>query len=170
MEAGEGGGAAAPPTEPKEEPLTPPAEPEEVPPPPPADPEEVPPPPPEEVKQLKPPRRKVAWQPVVPPHDPKVDYSDACFSVKMIYESWQSLVKLAVHLRVQRPPSPLQTTVMDYAFKINVLARNLEREVVPLSTTTTTTTMAASTSLAPALTLTPTPMVGLLRRRLPLLN
>jgi hypothetical protein len=40
-EAGEGGGAAAPPAEAKEEPPTPPAEPEEVPPPLPAEPEEV---------------------------------------------------------------------------------------------------------------------------------
>jgi hypothetical protein len=38
---------------------------------------------------------------------------------------------MAVHLGVQRPPEPLQTTVMDYAFKINVLAGDLEREVVP---------------------------------------
>jgi hypothetical protein len=60
-------------------------------------------------------------------------------------------------------------TVIDYAFKVNVLAGNLEKEVVPLLTMTMT-TMAASTppALAPILTLTPT--VGLLRRRLPLLN
>jgi hypothetical protein len=102
-----------------------------VPPPPPAEPEEVPPPPPEEVKQLKPPQRKVARQPVVPLRAPEADYSDACFSVKMLYKAWQSLGKLAVHLGVQRPPSPLQTTVMDYAFQVNVLAGNLEREVVP---------------------------------------
>jgi hypothetical protein len=76
-----------PPAEPKEEPPTPPADPEEVSPPPPAEPEEVPPPPPEEVKRLKPPRRKVARQPVVPLRVPKVEYSDACFSVKMPYEA-----------------------------------------------------------------------------------
>jgi hypothetical protein len=153
------------PAEPKEEPPTPPAEPEEVPPPPPpAEPKEVPPPPPEEVKRLKPPRRKMAW-PFL--RAPKVDYSDACFSVKMLYETWQSLGKLAVHLRVQIPPGPLEMTVMDYAFKVNALAGMLEREVAPPSTTTTT-TMAASTSPAPAPTLTPT--VGLLRTRLPLLN
>jgi hypothetical protein len=51
--------------------------------------------------------------------------------MKMLYEAWQSLVKLAVHLGVQRPPSPMQTTVMDYAFKVNVFAGNLEREVPP---------------------------------------
>jgi hypothetical protein len=50
---------------------------------------------------------------------------------------------------------------MDYAFKVNVLAGDLERKVVPPPTTTT---MEASTSPAPALT------VGLLRRRLPVLN
>jgi hypothetical protein len=95
------------PAEPKEEPLTPPAEPEEVPLPPPAEPEEVLPPPPEKVKRLKPPRCKVARQPVVPLRAPKVEYLDACFSVKMLYEAWWCLGKLAVHPGIQRPPSPL---------------------------------------------------------------
>jgi hypothetical protein len=133
----------------------------------------VPPPPPEEVKRLKPPRRKMARQPVVRPflRAPKVDYSDACFSMKMLYEAWQSLGKLVVHLGVQIPPGPKEMTMMDYAFKVNSLAGNLEREVVPPSTTMMT-TMVASTSPAPAPTLTPTPTltVGLLRWRLPLLN
>jgi hypothetical protein len=129
---------------------------EEVPPPPPAEPEEVPPPPPEEVKRLKTPRRKVP----LPMCAPSVDVEDACFLVKMLYQASQSLKKMAVHLGVQRPPEALQTTVMDYAFKVNVLAGHLEREVVP----PTTTTMAASTSLSPAPTLTPTPTVGLLRQ------
>jgi hypothetical protein len=155
-----------PPAEPKEELLTPPAEPEEMPPPPPAEPEEVPLPPPEEVKRLKPPRHEVV-RPFL--RAPKVEYSDACFLVKMLYEAWQSLGKPAIHLGVQIPPSPKEMTVMDYTFKINVLAGNLEREVVPPSTTTAT-TMAASTSPALAPTLTPTPTVGLLQRRLPLLN
>jgi hypothetical protein len=105
--------------EPKKEESTLLVEPEEVLPPPPTEPEEVPPPPPEEVKRLKPPRRKVARQPMVHLHAPKVEYLDACFSVKMLYEAWQSLGKLDVHLGVQRPPSPLQTTMMDYAFKVN---------------------------------------------------
>jgi hypothetical protein len=121
----------------------------------------VPPPPPEEVKRLKPPQRKVS----LPMRAPSVNVEDACFSVKMLYQAWQNLKKMAVHLGVQRPPEPLQTTVMDYAFKVNVLAGHLEREVVP-----PTTTMAASTSPALAPTLTPTPTVGLLQWRLPLLN
>jgi hypothetical protein len=87
----------------------------------------------------------------------------------MLYEAWQSIGKLVVHLGVQIPPGPKEMTVMDYAFKVNALAGKLEREVVSPSTTTTT-TMAASTSPAPAPTLTPTPVVGLLWRRLPLLN
>jgi hypothetical protein len=49
----------------------------------------------------------------------------------MLYQASQSLGKVDVHLGVQRPTDPLQTTVMDYAFKVNVLARQLEREVVP---------------------------------------
>jgi hypothetical protein len=113
--AGEGGGAPAPPAEPQEVPLPPPAEPEEVPP---APPEEMPPPPPEEVKRLKPPRSKVP----PPLRAPKVNFEDACFSVKMLYQAWQSLGKMAVHLGVQRPTDLLQMTVMDYAFKVNVLA------------------------------------------------
>jgi hypothetical protein len=136
-----------------------PAEPQEVPPPPP---EEVPPPPPEEVKRLKPLRRKVP----LPMRAPSVNVEDAYFSVKMLYQTWHILKKVAVHLGVQRPPEPLQTTVMDYAFKVNVLAGHLERERSPPPTTT----MAASMSPAPAPTLTLTPTVGLLRRRLPLLN
>jgi hypothetical protein len=72
----------------REEGPTPPhAEPKEEPPTSPAEPEEVSPPPPEEVKRLKPPRRKVARQPVVPLRAPVVAYSDACFSVKMLYEA-----------------------------------------------------------------------------------
>jgi hypothetical protein len=93
---------------------------------------------------------------------PSVNVEDACFSVKMLYQAWQSLKKMAVHIRVQRPPKPLQTTVMDYAFKVNVLAGHLEAKWSPM----TMTKMAASTSPAPALTLTltltPTPTVGLL--------
>jgi hypothetical protein len=84
----------------------------------------------------------------------------------MLYQAWQSLKKMTVHLGVERPTEPLQTTVMDYTFKVNVLDGHLEREVVP----PTTTTMAASTSSAPAPTLTPTLTVGLLWQRLPLLN
>jgi hypothetical protein len=80
-EAGKGGGAAAPLAEP----------------------EEVSPPLPEEVKRLKPPRRKVS----LPLCAPKVNFEDACFSVKMLYQAWKSLGKVAVQLGVQRPTDPL---------------------------------------------------------------
>jgi hypothetical protein len=118
----------SPPTEPEEVPPPPPTELEEVPPPPP---EEVPPTPPEDVKRLKPPLCKVARQPVVPLCAPEVNFQDACFSVKMLYQAWQSLGMVVVHLGVQRPTDSLQMTMMDYAFKVNVLAGQLEREVVP---------------------------------------
>jgi hypothetical protein len=62
---------------------------------------------------------------------PSVNVENACFSVKILYQAWQSLKKMAVHLGIQRPPESLQTTVMDYAFKVNVLAGDLEREVPP---------------------------------------
>jgi hypothetical protein len=98
---------------------------------PPRTPAEVKPPPPEEVKRLKPPQHKVARQPVVPLPAPKVNVEDAYFSVKMLHQAWRSLGKVAVHLGVQRPTDPLQTTMMDYAFKVNVLAGELERGVPP---------------------------------------
>jgi hypothetical protein len=68
---------------------------------------------------------------MVPLRAPKVDFQDACFSVNMLYQDWQSIGKVAIHLGVQRPTEPLKKTVMDYAFKVNVLAKQLEREVVP---------------------------------------
>jgi hypothetical protein len=61
------------------------------------------PPSPEEVKRLKPPRCKVP----PPLRAPKVKFEDACFSVKMLYQAWQSLGKVAVQLEVQRPTDPL---------------------------------------------------------------
>jgi hypothetical protein len=94
-------------------PLPSPAEPEKVPPPPPAEPEEVSRPPPEEVppstpaevmppppEEVKLPRRKVARQPVVPLRAPSVNVADACWSVKMLHQSFVSLGKVVVHLGV----------------------------------------------------------------------
>jgi hypothetical protein len=52
---------------------------------------------PEEVKRLKPPQRKVS----PPMRAPKVNFKDACFSVKMLYQAWQSLGNMVVHLGVQ---------------------------------------------------------------------
>jgi hypothetical protein len=49
----------------------------------------------------------------------------------MLHQAFLSLGKVVVHLGVQQPTHPLQTTVMDYAFKINVLAGELERGVSP---------------------------------------
>jgi hypothetical protein len=162
-----------PPVEPEKVPPPPPAEPEDVPSP---LPEEVPPPPPAEVKppppeEVKPQRRKVARQPVAAVRAPAVNVQDASWSAKLLHQAFVNLGKVVVHLGVQPPSHPLQTTMMDYVFKINVLVGELERGVLPPSTTTT---MAASTSQAlaptPAPALTPTPTMGLLRRRLPLLN
>jgi hypothetical protein len=45
----------------------------------------------------EPPRRKVP----PPLRAPKVNFEDACFSVKMLYQAWQSLGKVAIHLGVQ---------------------------------------------------------------------
>jgi hypothetical protein len=91
---------------------------------------------------------------------PSVNLVDASWSVKMLHQDFMKLGMVVIHLGAQQPTHLLQTTVMDYAFKINVLAGELERGVLPPPRSTTT--MAYSTS--------PTPTVGLFRRRLPLLN
>jgi hypothetical protein len=49
----------------------------------------------------------------------------------MLHQTFVSLGKVAVHLGVQQPTHPLQTTVMDYAFKINILVGEMERGVLP---------------------------------------
>jgi hypothetical protein len=85
---------------------------------PPPTPTEVKPPPPEEVK---PPQRKVVQQPVAPVRAPAVNIQDASWSVKLLHQAFVNLGKVSVHLGVQPPSHPLHTTLMDYAFKINVL-------------------------------------------------
>jgi hypothetical protein len=49
----------------------------------------------------------------------------------MLHQTFVSLGKVDVHLGVQQPTHPLQTTVMDYAFKINILVGEMERGVLP---------------------------------------
>jgi hypothetical protein len=50
----------------------------------------------------------------------------------MLHQTFVSLGKVDVHLGVQQPTHPLQTTVMDYAFKINILVGEMERGVPPI--------------------------------------
>jgi hypothetical protein len=45
-------------------------------------------------------------------------------------DAFVKLQKVAVHLGVPVPNDPLQRTVKDYTFKINILIRNLERGVL----------------------------------------
>jgi hypothetical protein len=49
----------------------------------------------------------------------------------MLHRAFLSLGRVDVYLGVQQPTHPLQSTVMDYAFKINALAGELERGVPP---------------------------------------
>jgi hypothetical protein len=48
----------------------------------------------------------------------------------LFHEAFVKLRKVAVHLGVQPPSHPLQTTVKDYAFKIYVLVGDLKRGVL----------------------------------------
>jgi hypothetical protein len=121
-----------PPAKPEEVPLPPPAEPEKVKPPPP---EEVPPSPPVEVKppapkEVKPPRRKVELQTVAVVRAPALNADEATWLENLFHEAFVKLRKVVVHLGVPTPSHPLQMTVKDYAFKINVLVGDLERGVL----------------------------------------
>jgi hypothetical protein len=86
-------------------------------------PEEVKPPPP---KEVKPSPRKVVLQHMAVVRDPALSPEDASWLEKLFHEGFVKLQKVAVHLRVQPPSHPLQTTMKDYAFKINVLVGDLE--------------------------------------------
>jgi hypothetical protein len=48
----------------------------------------------------------------------------------LFHEAFMKLRKVAIHLGVPAPSHPLQMTVKDYAFKINVLVGDLERGVL----------------------------------------
>jgi hypothetical protein len=50
--------------------------------------------------------------------------------VKLLHEAFVNLGKVVVHLGVEPPSHPLQTTVMDYTFMVNVLVGDLERGVL----------------------------------------
>jgi hypothetical protein len=115
----------------------PPTEPEEMPPPSPAEPEKVKPPSPEEVKppppkEVKPPRRKVALQTVAVVRAPALNADEATWSANLFHEAFVKLRKVAVHLGLPPPSHPLQMTVKDYAFKINVLVGVVWTSLGPL--------------------------------------
>jgi hypothetical protein len=50
--------------------------------------------------------------------------------VNLFREAFVKLRKVVVHLGVPSPRDPLQMTVKDYTFKINVLVGYLERRVI----------------------------------------
>jgi hypothetical protein len=84
-------------------------------------------PPPKEVKS---PRRKVALQPVAAVRTPAQSADEATWSANLFHEAFVKLRKVAIHLGVPPPSHPLQMTMKDYAFKINVLVGDLERGVL----------------------------------------
>jgi hypothetical protein len=132
------------------------------------------PPPPEEVKpplpkEVKPPRRMVALQPVAVVRAPALHADEATWSVNLFHEAFVKLRKVAVHLGVPAPRDPLQMTVKDYAFKINVLVGDLERGVLAPVDDDGGDDGALDVS-GSDFGSDSTPTVGLLRRRLSLLN
>jgi hypothetical protein len=92
---------------------------------------------------------------------PPLNADKATLLVNLFCDAFVKLRKVAVHLRVPVPNDPLQRTVKDYAFKIIILAGDLEKECSP-PLTTTAVMMVATPTPAPTPTLTLT--VGLLRR------
>jgi hypothetical protein len=109
------------PEEPEDGPPPLPDEPEEVSPPPPDESEEVPPPPPEEA---------LVTQPMKDVSAPALTTDEATWSVNLFREAFNRLRQVVVHLGVPAPNDPLEMTVKDYAFKIHILAGNLERGVL----------------------------------------
>jgi hypothetical protein len=69
-------------------------------------------------------------QPVVVVCDPPLNVDEAAWSVNLFREAFVKLRKVAVHLEVPAPNDPLQMTVKDYAFKINIFVGDLERGVL----------------------------------------
>jgi hypothetical protein len=61
---------------------------------------------------------------------PPLNADEATWSVNLFRDAFVKLQKVAVHLGVPTPWDPLQMTVNDYAFKINILVGDLERGVL----------------------------------------
>jgi hypothetical protein len=84
----------------------------------------VPPPPPDE------PEEALAPQPMAVVRAPPLNADEATWSVSLFSDAFVKLRKVVVHLGVPGPNDPMQRTVKDYAFKINILAGDLWRGVL----------------------------------------
>jgi hypothetical protein len=62
---------------------------------------------------------------------PALSADEASWSANLFHEAFVKLRKVAVYLGVPPHSHPLQMTVKDYAFKINVLFGDLERSACP---------------------------------------
>jgi hypothetical protein len=93
------------------------------------EPEEVPPCLPTEVKPPPPdkPKEALAPQPVAVVRAPPLNADKATWLVNLFREAFVKLRKVAVHLRVPALRDPLQMTVKEYTFKINIVVGDLER-------------------------------------------
>jgi hypothetical protein len=69
---------------------------------------------------------------MVPLRAPKVNVEDACFFSEDAPPGLAESSKGGRSFGVQLPTDLLQTTVMDYTFKINILAGAQDRGVLPL--------------------------------------
>jgi hypothetical protein len=76
------------------------------------------------------PEEELAPQPVVVVHAHPLNADKATWSVSLFSDAFVKLRKVAVHLGVLGPNDPLQRTVKDYTFKINILTADLERGVL----------------------------------------
>jgi hypothetical protein len=114
-----------------------------VPPPPLDEPEEVPPHLPDELEEVPPHLPEEPEEVPLPPHEEEpvpqpvevvsslaLTADKASWSVNLFCEAFNRLQWVAVHLGVPAPNDPLQRTVKDYAFKIHILAGDLERGVL----------------------------------------
>jgi hypothetical protein len=92
----------------------------------------VPPPQPDKPKEaLAPqPEEALTLQHVAVMRVPPLNADEATWLVRLFSDAFMKLPKVAAHLGVPGPNDPLQRTVKDYSFKINILAGDLERGVL----------------------------------------
>jgi hypothetical protein len=89
-------------------------------------------PPPEEVKSPSPdePEEALVPQPVAVVRAPPLNADEATWSVNLFRDAFVKLRNVVVCFVVPVPSDPLQMTVKDYTFKINILVGDLERGVL----------------------------------------
>jgi hypothetical protein len=98
----------------------------------PEEPEEVAPPPTEEPEEVSLPPPEEAPPPVEAAPTLALTAEEASWAINLFREAFNKLRGVAVHLGVLGPNDLLERTMKDFAFKIHIVVRDLERSVLGL--------------------------------------